>query len=238
MNLNGSAALAESLRIQLGNVRRDWTVEASNMRAELARGLLELERTCAAMRERMLELKDGAPGADGVNGADGARGEQGPVGPPGLFVPPRPYKAGAITYRGELVYHEGSTFAALVDTPATPPHADFQPVAYRGRDAYPGRALGLFDPTRTDYRAMDVVSLNGSEWRAITDNPGPCPGEGWMLGAKGSKGKPGDKGDKGDRGPPGPAGDGFVHVDRIEHTLVFSRADGSAVTIDLGTLIV
>jgi hypothetical protein len=232
MNLNGSAALAESLRIQLGNVRRDWTVEAATMRAELARGLLELERTCAAMRDRVLELKDGAPG---LNGAPGEPGKPGEPGPAGLFVPPRPFKAGAITYRGELVYHEGSTFAALVDTPATPPHADFQPIAYRGRDAYPGRARGLWDPACNDYRAMDVVSLNGSEWRANVDNPGPCPGDGWMLGAKGSKGKPGEKGD---RGEPGPVGNGFVHVERLEDSLVFTRADGSAITIDIGAMIV
>jgi hypothetical protein len=44
---------------------------------------------------------------------------------------------------------------------------------------------------------MDVVSFNGSEWRAIVDNPGTLPGPDWMLGAKGARGK------RGDRGPPG-----------------------------------
>jgi HK97 family phage portal protein len=66
-----------------------------------------------------------------------------------------------------------------------------------GEPAYPGRARGLYSPAEA-YRAMDVVSFNGSEWRAITDEPGPLPGEGWMLGAKGSRGK------RGERGAPGP----------------------------------
>jgi HK97 family phage portal protein len=68
-----------------------------------------------------------------------------------------------------------------------------------GEPAYGGRACGLYSATAA-YRAMDVVALNGSEWRAITDDPGPCPGAGWMLSAKGMRG---DKGQKGDPGPPG-----------------------------------
>jgi hypothetical protein len=43
-----------------------------------------------------------------------------------------------------------------------------------------------------------VVAFNGSEWRAMVDDPGPLPGPGWMLGAKGARGK------RGERGPPGP----------------------------------
>ena len=63
-----------------------------------------------------------------------------------------------------------------------------------------GRARGLHNPAET-YFAMDVVSFNGSEWRAIRDDPGELPGSGWHLGAKGARGKP---------GPPG------VHVTGIE----------------------
>ena len=70
----------------------------------------------------------------------------------------------------------------------------------RGEPGYGGRARGLWNATVTDYRAMDVVAWNGSEWRAEADNPKTEPGKGtnWLLGAKGSRGK------RGERGPPGP----------------------------------
>lgn len=327
-HLNGSTALAEAIKQQLGNVRRDWRVEAAEHRARVSESLLEVERVCAAARARIAEVQDGLPGRNGIDGApgergesgapgergehglqgergdpgpagergehglqglqgaqgergeagergapgeqglpgergtDGARGlqgergeqgeqgergepgqpgevgspgERGECGPPGTFAAPIPYKAGQITYAGKLTYHEGSTFCALRDTAAAPPHVDFQPVAYRGRDAYGGRALGLYDEKRTDYRAMDVVALNGSEWRATRDDPGPCPGEsgGWVLGAKGAKGKPGEPGQPGAQGPAGPPGIGLAHVEQIGRTLLFTRTDGSALTLEL-----
>jgi hypothetical protein len=67
-------------------------------------------------------------------------------------------------------------------------------------------ARGLWSETES-YRAMDVVVFNGSEWRAVYDNPGPLPGDGWRQGAKGVKGKPGDRGERGEAGPAGPKGD-------------------------------
>jgi hypothetical protein len=75
-----------------------------------------------------------------------------------------------------------------------------------GEPAYPGRACGLWNEIEL-YRAMDVVTWNGSEWRAVYDNPGPLPGDGWRQGAKGVKGKPGDRGERGVPGPTGPKGD-------------------------------
>ena len=80
-----------------------------------------------------------------------------------------------------------------------------------GEPAYPGAACGLWSETEV-YRAMDVVAFNGSEWRAVYDNPGPLPGDGWKQGAKGVKGKPGDRGEKGERGMPGPQGQAGVSV--------------------------
>jgi HK97 family phage portal protein len=71
-----------------------------------------------------------------------------------------------------------------------------------GEPAYGGRACGLWNQS-VAYRAMDVVAFNGSEWRAVVDNPGPLPGDGWMLGAKGSRGDKGQKGERGERGMPG-----------------------------------
>jgi HK97 family phage portal protein len=63
----------------------------------------------------------------------------------------------------------------------------------RGEPGYSGSARGLFDPA-AQYRAMDVVTFNGSEWRAKIDAPGELPGPGWVLGAKGSRGKRGERG--------------------------------------------
>jgi hypothetical protein len=260
LHLNGSAELAESIRQQFTNVRRDWQLEALTMQARLNAGLLELERTMSQAREVFARVKDGAPGRDGAPGERGLPGEQGPPGPPGpagergergecgeqgrpgengaqgpagAFEAPQPYKAGQITYAGKLTYHEGSTFCALRDTAAAPPHADFQPVAYRGRDgkdAYAGQACGLFDASRS-YRAMDVVTLNGSEWRATKDEPGACPGDGWVMGAKGNKGKPGDP------GPRGPAGGGIAELELVERVLIVRMADGSFRSVDLSSLI-
>lgn len=104
------------------------------------------------------------------------------------------------------------------------------PVPKDGKDAYPGEARGLFDPTAT-YRALDVVSLNGCEWRAKTDNPGPLPGDGWMLSAQ--RGKPG----KAAVPLPAVAGKAGASIiagafDRDAMELTLARDDGEAFTID------
>lgn len=72
-----------------------------------------------------------------------------------------------------------------------------------GKDAYVGEARGLFDP-EAQYLGRDVVALNGSAFMAKIDNPGECPGDGWMLLAQ--RGKRGDKGDRGERGIEGKSG--------------------------------
>lgn len=104
------------------------------------------------------------------------------------------------------------------------------PVPKDGKDAYPGEARGLFDP-RSTYRALDVVSLNGCEWRAKTDNPGPLPGDGWMLSAQ--RGKPG----KAATPLPAIAGKAGASIiagafDRDAMELTLARDDGEAFTID------
>ena len=101
-----------------------------------------------------------------------------------------------------------------------------------GPVGYPGQARGLYDAAAV-YRCLDVVSLNGSEWRAGRDNPGPCPGPDWFLGAKGIKGKPGDRGDRGERGPPGV---GIAAIEVVDWLLVISLSDGSARECDLRPL--
>jgi len=82
------------------------------------------------------------------------------------------------------------------------------PQGPEGPIGYVGRASGLWSAEGV-YRAMDLAAWNGCEWRALRDDPGPLPGDGWMLSAKGMKGDKGErggKGDRGDRGPPGPTG--------------------------------
>jgi integrin beta 3 len=155
----------------------------------------------------------GAPGEVGARGEPGLIGEIGPIGPPGERGPEGPtgkfrvatFWAEGVSYEGDLVTHAGSLYQARRDTGREPPHDDWIVVAACGEAPYVGEVLGLFDPKGT-YRKFDLVTFNGSEWRAKRDNPGPLPGDGWQLaGQAGSRGKAGDRGERGDRGPAGPS---------------------------------
>ena len=89
-----------------------------------------------------------------------------------------------------------------------------------GRDGVDGRtgdARGLYAAAET-YRKLDRVSLNGSEWIARKDDPGPLPGDGWMLGAQGKTGKPGA---------------GIQRITAKDYALVLEMSDGKTMTIDL-----
>ena len=103
-----------------------------------------------------------------------------------------------------------------------------------GPVGYVGQARGLWKEDG-EYLAMDVVACNGSEWRAIRDNPGPLPGDGWRQGAKGvkgDKGAPGARGEKGDRGergipgPPGPQGVGILDITIDDGVLIIALTNG------------
>ena len=146
----------------------------------------------------------------GPVGERGAAGERGPVGDPGP--------------RG---------LAGDIGPPGPP--GEPGPQGERGLDAYPGEARGLWDAS-AQYRAMDVVSHNGSEWRAVCDNPGDLPGPGWMLGAKGVRGRPGaagERGAKGDRGERGTDGIGIDEITIADTSLMLLRSDGSVLSCDL-----
>jgi hypothetical protein len=86
-----------------------------------------------------------------------------------------------------------------------------------------GRARELYDPTPS-YFAMDVIAFNGSEWRAVRDNPGPLPGAGWVLGAKGARGRPGER---------GAAGVHVTALDLVGYTLVLTLSDGATLNANL-----
>lgn len=174
------------------------------------------------------------------DGADGKDGERGPEGAPGRLALVKAW-ADEVTYEGECRAHNGATYQALRDTAKEPPHTDWQCIAAAGRDGVDGRSFalrGLYDE-KAEYRALDVVALNGASFGAIKDDPGPCPGEGWkMLAAQGKAGKPGEKGVgvKGDRGNPGPGVRGLT-VDNDNGLLTLTNGDGSEVTCDLYPLL-
>ena len=162
--------------------------------------------------------RDGVPGERGMDGPAGPAGERGMVGERGAMGDPgrdgRDGRPGEMGERG-------------LDGPAGPVGAmgDRGP---SGEPAYGGSARGLYIASET-YRAMDVVSHNGSEWRAVRDDPGELPGDGWMLGAKGSRGKPGERGERGmagPQGPQGPTGNGLADIIIENGVLVFLMTDG------------
>jgi hypothetical protein len=86
-----------------------------------------------------------------------------------------------------------------------------------GADGRTGEARGKYEPDES-YRALDRVSFNGSEWIAKRDEPGPLPGDGWMLGAQGKRGRPGP---------------GIEAVSLDGYKLAFEASDGKRLTIDL-----
>ncbi len=153
---------------------------------------------------------DGEPGAPGLDGRDGQDLTDIQVTQDGPLV--------------EFAFQIGETRSIYeIELPAGPAGED-------GRDAYPGEARGLYDPAAT-YRAMDVVSHNGSEWRAKQDAPGELPGPGWMLSA--CKGK---RGDRGERGLTGKDGTSPIAQYLRGSELVTTLSDGAELTADLGDL--
>lgn len=65
---------------------------------------------------------------------------------------------------------------------------------------------------------MDVVAFNGSEWRAVKDDPGPLPGAGRVLGGPGER---------------GPAGVHVTKLDLVGYTLVVTLSDGTTLNANL-----
>lgn len=126
----------------------------------------------------------------------GPQGERGPEGPVGKLPIVKAWQRG-VHYEGDVRTHAGATYQALKDTAEEPPHEDWVCLAERGEpgsEPYVGEVYGLYEEGR-QYRKFDLVHMNGSEWRAKRDNPGPLAetgpvGDGWALAAK--VGKPPD----------------------------------------------
>lgn len=179
---------------------------------------------------------DGAPGDRGIDGATGEKGERGDIGPMGRLVAPKTWLPFNVHFEGEIVTHSGSTWYAAKATAQEPPHEDWALIAARGKDAPVGEVCGLFDENRT-YRKFDLVSLDGGEFRANRDTPGPCPGPGWnasaLKGKRGEKGLPGDRGERGMPGAKGEPGAMLVDASVEGYTLVLAFNDGRTVAADL-----
>lgn len=181
------------------------------------------------------EAIEGPPGQAGEKGEPGERGEPGPRG---TFTPPEEWRQERVHYQGQLVFIDGSTYCARCDTARRPPGEDWAPVALagtNGRDGADGRTgepRGGWQEGDT-YRFLDRVSHNGSEWIAKHDDPGPLPGEGWMLGATRVRGRPGERGERGERGPPGI---GIREAITRDWSLVLRLSDGGEIAIDLRSL--
>jgi hypothetical protein len=150
------------------------------------------------------EIGPAGPAGPGDKGERGEKGDPGPQGPPGKLPMVKQWRQGQITYAGEVVAYDGSTFQAVKDTAQAPGSEDWVLIARGGRDAITPQVLGTYQED-LEYHRLDIVALNGSSFIAKRDDPGPCPGEGWQLLA--SAGRTGGRGERGEAGPRGPLGD-------------------------------
>lgn len=206
--------------------------------------------------ERGADGVNGRDGADGIHGKDGAEGapgrdgKDGVDGRDGIGIAEALIDSGgelvltmtdgSVKRLGRVVGENGKDGQDGADGAPGEPGRDGLAgergekgdPGETGRDAYAGEARGLYDPA-AEYRAMDVVSFRGSEWRAKKDNPGELPGEDWMLSA--SRGSRGERGERGPVGRDGKAGAtliaGYVDPDQMKMTL--TKDDGSELIIDL-----
>jgi len=169
-------------------------------------------------------------------GPQGETGERGPVGRLGQACA----WSQEVHYEGQVRTHGGSTYQALKDTGREPPHEDWLLIAAAGKDGRDGAGLNprrLWAPA-DEYKRLDVVALNGGSFVALKDDPGICPGDGWVLltsqGKRGERGDRGEPGKKGDRGEPGRDAEPVIAL-AIDNQgmLTLTNGDGSKVQCDL-----
>ena len=219
-------------------VRRELEVNSVKLETALA----DIRAAKAEMREEIraeLRAELRAEIADRValirQPVDGAPG---PTGPPGKLAIVKDHVEGRVYYERDVVVANGALYQAERDTAAIPPHADWLCITRAGQDGMDAlnfRIEGTYDPA-DKYRQLSIVTMNGSSFVALHDDPGPCPGEGWQLIASaGRRGQQGPKGERGERGPPGPS----IKACELEperYTLVLKQSDGTSVRIDLRPL--
>jgi len=184
--------------------------------------------------ERGERGEKGEPGDPGADGKRGEKGDPGPIGPQGLLPMVKLWRQDEITYRSEVVTHDGATWQALRDTAQIPGGDHWRILAAPGRD---GRSLNIRGTWKEgeQYDQLDVVTLESSWFVARRANPGSCPGPDWRVGPSGRKGDKGFSGERGPAGPPGQNGkDGHsapqwtgVEVDRRNFVIKAIMSDGS-----------
>jgi hypothetical protein len=233
--------VAAELGARAAGVEHDLRLQVANALAEMRAWRAEID---LAVATRLATVQDGPCGPRGEPGARGEPGEgspgppgemgtqgpQGEPGAPGRFPAVSAWSRG-IHYQAAVVTHDGATWCATRDTAEAPPHEDWVCVAAPGRDGAEGRSFAICGTwsDKVEYRALDVVAKDGSSFVARIDDPGMCPGDGWlMIAHQGRAGKPGDRGE---RGPPG-ARVAVVTLD-VEGLLTLRHDDGTTVTCDL-----
>jgi hypothetical protein len=153
----------------------------------------------------------GFKGDRGDPGDKGEKGDQGAEGPAGRLPLIAEYEPKRVYYRAECVTWIGSCYQAIHDTGEPPSDREaWRLLAASGRDGVSPMVRGTYDKSE-DYRALDIVMLNGSSFIARHDAPGKCPNrDGWqclaMVGKRGDKGEGGPRGAKGDHGEKGERG--------------------------------
>lgn len=196
------------------------------------------EQMREAIAEAVQRAVEALPAPEkGDKGDPGERGLQGEPGAPGRLPVARAWSE-RVHYEGEVVTHAGATWQADRDTGREPPHDDWRCLAAAGQDGRTPDFRGLFGKDE-EYRALDVVMLDGNSFVALRDEPGACPGDGWkLLSMRGKPGKPGDKGERGERGEKGKPGEPLVSAEvRDDGTILYTNGDGSTVEADLYPLL-
>jgi hypothetical protein len=185
----------------------------------------------------------GFKGERGDPGEKGEKGERGLEGPAGRLPLLEDYQPKRVYYQGDCVTFMGGAYQAIEDTGEPPTDREaWRQFTASGRDGASLKSRGTYSPTE-DYRALDVVMLNGSSFVALHDSPGECPNrDGWqclaMVGKRGDKGEAGPKGAKGDHGERGERGAPGVdgkhapttvawRVDRDTYTVIPINGDRS-----------
>jgi hypothetical protein len=174
--------------------------------------------------------EQGTRGEQGERGEKGEAGQRGEKGEPGTLNAAQPFVDGAVHYEGDVVLHLGGTYQARCDTARAPPHDDWVCIAAKGRDAPMPKIIGTYREGES-YSFLNIVALGGSSFIARSDDPGPCPGEGWQLiasaghaGKQGPKGERGEAGQRGERGLPAPYLIGWT-IDREAYTVKALMSD-------------
>jgi hypothetical protein len=147
----------------------------------------------------------GPPG-ESIIGPPGEKGDRGDQGSMGMLPIVKQWIAGTVFYEGDVVSWDGETFQARCDTAHGLDDVEHWTCLARagqdGKDAQTFNLRGTYEPGKT-YARLDVVTVNYSWAVAMRDDPGPCPGAGWMTGPVGKTGASGARGPKGDKGDNG-----------------------------------